>query len=214
MNKRSLTALAFVVTAVLTSCISYPEMVFTPSGDILVAEGVIDGKTLGNLQAALEENPGITELVLLYIPGSADDENSLTELSGFIHDSGLTTVVPADGMVASGGTDMILMGKTRRIEPGACIGVHSWAASDGPSAEQETGSDIPRDHPDHQLYLNFYDKVGIPEDFYWFTLESAGPDDIHWMAEDEINRYGLSTFPVNDTPPETEEQRSNRCNMR
>ena len=63
----------------------------------------------------------------------------------------------------------------------------------------------------HQMYLGFYKQMGIPEDFYWFTLKAAGLDEIHWMTEDEINRYGLSTFTVRGSPEETRREREDRC---
>lgn len=35
--------------------------------------------------------------------------------------------------------------------------------------------------------------MGIPEAFYWFTLEAAAPDSIHWMTEAEMARYRVFT---------------------
>jgi hypothetical protein len=34
--------------------------------------------------------------------------------------------------------------------------------------------------------LNYYKVVGIPQAFYWCTLEAAPASDIHIMTEDEI----------------------------
>ena len=210
MIRLKLTVLILTLAFVLASCALFiPKVEFRRSGDALVLEGVIDGRTLGDLKAALDENPGINRLVLQHIPGSADDENSLTSLASFIRSSELTTVVPSDGVVASGGTDMIVMGRTRRIEPGACVGVHTWGA--GGLFSVKAGTDVPRDDPMHQMYLGFYKQMGIPEDFYWFTLKAAGLDEIHWMTEDEINRYGLSTFTVRGSPAETRREREDRC---
>ena len=142
MIRLKLTALILVLA--LASCaFLIPKVEFRRSGDALVLEGVIDGRTLGDLKAALDENPGINRLVLQHIPGSADDENSLTSLASFIRASELTTVVPSDGAVASGGTDMLVMGKTRRIEPGACVGVHTWGA--GGLFSVKAGIDVPKE---------------------------------------------------------------------
>ncbi len=196
----------------LAACSSYPETEFVPGADGIDVSGVIDGRTLAGLESAVNGNPGLDRLVLRNVPGSADDEASLTDLGRFIRSSGLATLVPGDGLVASGGTDMALMGVTRTIEPGACIGVHSWGA--GGLFGEETGADVPKGDPAHELYLSFYKEVGIPEEFYWFTLSAAGPDDIHWMSAEEINRYGLSTVPVSAMPGETAEQRARRCSAR
>ena len=39
-----------------------------------------------------------------------------------------------------------------------------------------------RDHEEHRVYLDFYEEMGIPEAFYWFTLEAASADEVHWMS--------------------------------
>lgn len=103
---------------------------------------------------------------------------------------GITTIVPSGGLVASGGTDLFLAGVQRIIEPGACIGVHSWAAEDF------TATDIPRTSPEHDRYLDYYNDVGIDLAFYWFTLEAAPADDMHWMTAMEVGQYGVSTSPA------------------
>ena len=35
--------------------------------------------------------------------------------------------------------------------------------------------------------------MGIAEDFYWFTLNAADADDIHWMTRTEMKRYKMLT---------------------
>lgn len=207
MLKFTISLLAMLV--VLAACSDYEEMEFVPSENGIEVSGVIDDRTLANLETVVKGNPSLKQLVLRKVPGSADDEASLTNLSRFIHSNGLTTIVPSNGVVASGGTDMALMGVTRIIESGACIGVHTWGA--GGLFSQETGADIPKDDAAHELYLSFYREVGIPEEFYWFTLNAAGPDEMHWMSAEEINRYGLSSVLVKAIPNETAEQRAQRC---
>ena len=196
----------------VAACASYPETVFMRSGDALVVEGVIDGTTTETLERALQSHPGVNKLVLRNIPGSADDESSLTNLSRLIRTNNLTTVVPSEGMVASGGTDMIVMGRNRIIESGACIGVHSWAA--GGVFGSHAGADLSQSDPEHQLYLTFYQDMGITEEFYWFTLQAAGPDEIHWMSAEEINRFQLSETHVVELAAETELERQVRCDTR
>ena len=196
----------------LGACASYDSVTVHRSDNALVLNGVIDSETAHTLRAAMSANPAVRKLVLQNIPGSADDEHSLRVLSRYIRGSGLTTVVPANGLVASGGTDMVTMGRYRVIEPGACIGVHSWAMQG--LMTMDAGADLPRDDAGHDLYLDFYQDMGIVEEFYWFTLQAAGPDKVHWMTEEEINRYGLSTEPVQGSPHETAAQRQRRCESR
>jgi hypothetical protein len=200
---------ALIAAAIsLSACTTSMAEMFQPNGPGLDVSGEIDSDTPDLLEDALDRSPGIKTLRLLAVPGSSDDETSLQVLMPLIREEGLTTIVPAKGVVASGGTDMALMGVRRIIEPGACIGVHSWAWDGG------SGADLPHDDPEHVLFLEFYTAIGMSEAFYWFTLAAAGPDDMHWMSEDEINRFALSMIPVTGSPAETPEQRAARCERR
>ena len=120
------------------------------------------------------------------VPGSMDDDINLLA-SKEIRKRGIATHIPADGMVASGGTDMFLAGAKRTIEPGAKLGVHSW--SDG----GQPATDYPRDSQVHAKYLAYYKEMDINTDFYWYTLEASTAENIHWMTEQEVAMYGVLT---------------------
>ncbi|NVO57020.1 alpha/beta hydrolase [Rhodobacteraceae bacterium B1Z28] len=192
----------------LTAC-GYPQTKIVTRGDQFVLTGIINETTLEVIQEARQGTSRISTISLQNVPGSANDEASLSKLSRYIRAENLDTIVPSDGIVASGGTDMALMGRRHVIEPGACVGVHSWAAGVF-GLPVDIGAELPRDAPEHQLYLKFYDNIGISHDFYWFTLEVAGPDAVHWMSPEEINRFGLSDVLV-PTSGETIAERSARC---
>lgn len=149
--------------------------------------GVIGSDTLDVMQTLLNKYPQIKTIVMQNVPGSMDDDTNLLA-SMEIRDRGIATYIPADGMVASGGTDMFLAGAKRTIEPGAKLGVHSW--SDGSSKK---ALDYPRDHQAHVQYLDYYKSIGINADFYWYTLEAAPANSIHWMTMQEIAQYGVLT---------------------
>ncbi|MGB0849002.1 MAG: hypothetical protein ACPGSM_19870, partial [Thiolinea sp.] len=121
------------------------------------------------------------------VPGSADDDANLIA-SRIIRTRGINTHVPADGIIASGGVDFYLAGLQRTLVDGAKIGVHSWADGDG-----RAGSDYPANDPEHKKYLDYYTEMGIPLEFYWFTLTAAPPEEIHNMTAAEITRYGVTT---------------------
>ena len=87
--------------------------------------------------------------------------------------------VSGDGMVALGGTDFFLAGVKRTAEPGAMIGVHSWS---GLIVE---GAKVPKNDPEHQKYLLYYKAMGIPAEFYWYTLRAAPSGGMHWMSVEE-----------------------------
>lgn len=161
---------------------------FTVSGTDAVLRGVIDARAITAIEDLLRDHPEVTRVIFQDCPGSVDDTSNL-RAARLLRDANLTTHVPADGVIASGGVDLFLAGTTRTadVAGGARLGVHSWGS--GPIA----GADVPRDDPAHQPYLDYYAEMGIPADFYWFTLDAAGADDIHWMTAEEIARYGLLT---------------------
>ncbi len=189
-NKMLISILA--ATVAVSACNAeedYTPVSFKADGNRLIATGAIDGTTLGRFREAQKAHPDAKVLVLQNIGGSVDDDANLI-FSRAVRDAGFTTIVPADGMVASGGTDLFLAGTERIMEDGACVGVHSWG--DG----VEEGDSVPRSHPIHQQYLDYYDVMGIPQAFYWFTLDAAPASDVHWMTAAETAQYQMTTRPV------------------
>ena len=144
--------------------------------------GVIGPWTMPQLLRLLHDAPQLKGIRMVEVPGSMDDD-TLVRVGRILHRSGLATHVPADGMVASGAVDFFLSSASRSFEEGAKIGVHSWAGGDG------DGSTLPKSDPAHQMYLDFYQEIGIPEGFYWFTLEAAPAEDIHWMTDQELDKW-------------------------
>lgn len=166
---------------------SYEPASFKRDGNSLVMTGVIDSNIATTLEAALATHPDIHLIVLQNVEGSIDDEANL-EAARIVRQYDLDTHVPADGMIASGGTDFFLAGVERTIEAGALIGVHAWGGDDIADAAA-----LPDSHPEHQPYLRYYQDMGIPQSFYWYTLDAAPSEDIHWMTQAEIHRYQLTT---------------------
>ena len=164
-------------------------------GDVLLVRGVIDQDSHVEMHAALHDAPQVATLVFTAVPGSTDDETNLA-LGRMLRDARVTTYLPAEGMIASGGTDLFLAGSRRFVETGARIGVHSWSVGGIFGVFSPSAASLPRDDPDHAMFLDYYRAMGIPEDFYWFTLAAALPEDIHWMTEAEIAAYGIRTNPA------------------
>lgn len=160
---------------------------FTVDGSEATMTGVINSATPADVRDLLRDHPEVTTIVMADVPGSIDDVANL-EASLLIREAGLNTHLNAGDAVASGGVDFYLAGVERTFEPGASFGVHSWADAAGTE-----GKDIPRDDPQHLLYLDYYDQVGIAQDFYWFTLEAAPADDIHVMTPAELETYRFAT---------------------
>lgn len=164
---------------------------FSVEGDIAKMKGVINAETPAKVLQLIFEHPNVRTIVLENVPGSIDDESNL-RAARYVRKFGFTTVIRANGSVASGGTDFFLAGRKRVVEPGGRLGIHSWG---GPGYQ---GKDVPKDDPQHQLYLKYYEEMEIPGEFYWRTLEAAPANDIHWMTEEEIRQFKVRN------PPKTE----------
>ncbi len=180
----------FACSLILSGCSTlddYEPVNFKISGNTLIMNGVIDSDVKSKLQEALNMNPEVTSIVMENVEGSVDDEANL-DAARFVRHKKLNTLIPSDGLVASGGTDFFLSGVKRTAQRGAKIGVHSWAG-DG----IENPNKLPKSHVEHQKYLQYYKEMGIPSGFYWYTLKSATSDDIHWMTPYEIKKYKITT---------------------
>lgn len=160
---------------------------FEIDGAVATMSGVIDSTTPDAVQDLLDDHPNVTTISLANVPGSADDEANLSA-SRLVRSVGLATHVPSDGQIASGGVDFFLAGASRSFDDGARFGVHSWATGDGTE-----GIDVAADDPQHRLYLDYYAEVGIDDAFYWFTLNAAPANDIHWMTLAELETHGFAT---------------------
>gem|GEM_PF-555140 len=158
---------------------------FEVRGREAVMTGVIGPSTPGRVLELILEHPEVERIVMEEVPGSMDDHANL-RAARLLRRHGLATHVPEEGEVASGGTDFFLAGVVRSRGAGARFGVHSWSGGPG-----EEGADVPRHDEEHVKYLEFYREMGIPEAFYWYTLEAAPADDIHWMTDEELERFGV-----------------------
>jgi len=152
---------------------------FQVDGRRAIFRGLIDGTTPAKVSNLLSANPDLRTIVLAYGPGSDDDDSNL-EASLAVHNAGIATCVPAGGEIYSGAVDFFLAGNIRRLADDAIVGVHSWADGSGVN-----GNDLPQDHPDHRLFLDYYETIGVSREFYFFTLEAAPPSGIHNMTAEE-----------------------------
>lgn len=176
-----------IITSITQADFDYVVASFTIKNNTAYMSGVIDSTTPKVLKDLLEGNPKIDTIVMVDVEGSIDDESNI-KASYYLHDNKINTHVPQDGVIASGGVDFFLAGNIRTIESGAKLGVHSWADNDG-----TTGNQLSKDHPNHDMYLQYYKYIGIPKEFYWFTLNAAPAEQIYYMTENEMQKYGVLT---------------------
>ncbi len=164
--------------------------IFTVQDDniTVIADGVIRTRTLKDFNNMLEAFPGITMINIREMPGSADDETNV-QIGPLIYNKGINTHLLDEGLIASGGVDFFLAGKKRTLGENVMVGVHSWAT------DENEATDFPSDSPEHDLFIDYYRAIGIEDqlarDFYFFTINAAPADDIHYMTQEEIERYQI-----------------------
>ncbi len=159
---------------------------FKIEGDVAYMSGLITSSTPATVLELVFQNPHVKTIEMIQCPGSIDDVANLRACL-YVHQFGLNTRLNAKSMVASGGSDFFLAGKKREVAEGAKIGVHSWGGG------TKAATDLSRSHDAHKKYLNYYEIVNIPLDFYWYTLDAAPANAIHWMTEEEIATYKVRT---------------------
>ena len=171
----------------LLLCTGCYRVTFEVEGDRAYMNGTINTGTPERVEALLAAHPELSVIELEVVPGSVDDDACLAA-GRLVRAHGLRTHLAADGELASGGVDFFLAGVERTVENGGLVGVHSWSQLGGPN-----GEDLPRDDPEHQPYLDYLAEMEVTEAFYWFTLEAAPANDIHWMSRDELVTYEVIT---------------------
>ena len=133
--------------------------------------------------------PNIKLMIMEECPGSRNDEQ-IFKAALQLHGLSINTHLPINGKIQSGAVDLFLSGNKRTLEQGAKIGVHAW--SDGSSS----ATDYPTNHSEHEVYINFYKAIGRSqqeaEDLYFFIINAAAPEDIHWMSDQEIDLFNIT----------------------
>ena len=133
--------------------------------------------------------PNIKLMIMEDCPGSRNDEQ-MFKAAVQLHGLSINTHLPSNGNIQSGAVDLFLSGNKRTLEQGAKIGVHAW--SDGSSS----ATDYPTNHSEHEVYINFYKAIGRSqqeaENLYFFIINAAAPEDIHWMSNQEIDQFNIT----------------------
>ncbi len=161
------------------------DATFSASGTNITISGLITSSSPDSFNALLALNSGINTIILQNVGGTKDADASFA-IGRTIRSNAFSTTIPAGGLVASGGTDIFLSGTIRTLESGGYIGVHSWESGLYVGSELPTTSDL------HQPFITYYAEMGISSDFYWFAVNAAAPDSVHWMTNAQINQYGMT----------------------
>ncbi|RNC82745.1 MAG: hypothetical protein ED559_13525 [Phycisphaera sp.] len=162
---------------------------FRIEGNTVYLNGDLGSGTYHQIVYLTKHHPEVDRIVFEDVPGSVNDE--INVMTGrLIRNANYTTELLADSQISSGGVDLFLAGSTRIIAEGARIGVHSW----GDPAEDIEPAKLPRSHPAHKHQVDYFSEImdnGV--EFYFYTLEAAAFDDIHWMSQEEISAWKLAT---------------------
>ncbi len=167
-------------------------IIFSISEDqkTIILDGAINSSAFEKFTELSSQYPKVKSIDIVNCDGSINDEVNL-KLAKHIHENGFNIHLLNNGLVASGGTDLFLAGKKRSKGNNTKVGVHSW------SGLLKTATDFPKGHKNHLPYIEYYQAIGMSskeaEDFYFFTINSAPADSIHWMTEEEIKNYNILT---------------------
>ncbi len=163
--------------------------VFEIDGTQARVAGTLGGRTYVQLQYLLEAHPEVDTLVLQSIQGSEDDDVNV-QTGRLVRAAGMTTLVPADGEIYSGGVDLFAAGAVRIAEDGATLGVHSWCCAES----GEPADRLSHDSPEHDTQLAYFTEMlgeELGRQFYFFTLQAATFDGIEAMTRTEMDLFGL-----------------------
>ena len=188
--------LMLLIFFLATSCAKESKRkfgIFTVLKDNVTTEmnGTISSRTPKQFDKMIEKYPNIKTINMLNCPGSKDDEANL-KVSKKMHDLGIGFHLSSTSEIASGAVDMYVGGIKRTREPGSKIGVHSWGAGKG----DPIATSYPEGDAVHLPYINYYVSVGFTQEeaekFYYFTINAAPAEGMHWMTDEEIETYKIT----------------------
>ena len=159
-------------------------------GNEAYLSGDLGTTTYMQIKDLIKNHPEIKTIVMTKISGSVNDAVNM-HTGRLLHENGFTTKVLSGSDIASGGVDLFCAGVNRVVEKGAKIGVHSWCC-----VNDLTANKLPKDHPAHQYQLAYFTMALGPENgpaFYFYTLEAAPFDNIHYMTDEEIKKWNIAT---------------------
>lgn len=151
---------------------------------VAYAYGGTDGNSFADVRQQLDANPQIDTIVLKNVPGTKHlGEN--TRIAQMIRARGINTHLENTSFIASGGVDLFLAGRTRTMECGAQIGVHSWQDSEGESP-RTLGHD-----PIETRMERFHASLDIDPEFYAFARDAAPHQSLYFLSRKDLERFNL-----------------------
>ncbi|MDH5217069.1 MAG: hypothetical protein OEX19_05205 [Gammaproteobacteria bacterium] len=157
--------------------------------------GVIDSSIPVLLRNLLENHPQVDTIVMQQVNGSIDLAATY-EAGRILREACLTTVVPYDGFIASGGVSLFLAGCERIIENKSKVGIHTWRSFTLDDQENKvvtiSGIELDESDEQHKKHQTYITDMDIPEEFYWRTVNTPF-DEVHYLTNDELMEYSIIT---------------------
>lgn len=167
---------------------------FTVKDGRAYGNGYTDDRSVGIVKELVKEHPEVDTIVLKRMSGTRDSARNIL-IARDIRKNRLKTHLEKNSVIASGAVDLFLAGETRTMECGALIGVHSWSITGRMDHIRISPKDMGYDRS-QKYHEKFLSDMGIDPAFYAFTRAAAEPEDMHYMSVEEINRFGLTTEPL------------------
>lgn len=154
-----------------------------------ILNGTLGTKTYIQIDELTKNNSNVDTLILQAIDGSINDDINM-HTGRLIRQAKLTTVVPANGDINSGGVDLFAAGFKREYNKGGKVGVHSWCCVSGKSAHL-----LNKDDEAHGAQLTYFREIlgkELGPEFYYFTINAAPASSIYIMTPAELIKYLIS----------------------
>uniref|UniRef100_A9AB98 Uncharacterized protein n=1 Tax=Methanococcus maripaludis (strain C6 / ATCC BAA-1332) TaxID=444158 RepID=A9AB98_METM6 len=161
--------------------------IFEINGNIAIMVGIINENIVEEVENLINNHPEVKTIIMLNVPGSVNSNANL-KAGRIIRTNNISTVVPKNGYIASGGTVFFCAGVNRTVEKGAKVGVHSWKNDVVTDA-----SKIPKNNSFHRPYVIYFKEMGISDEFYWFMISSAPSFGMYYLNDYELKKYGIIT---------------------
>lgn len=157
--------------------------------DKALVNGDLGTNTYIQVSNLIQNHPEVKTLVLQQISGSINDAINM-HTGRLVRNAQLTTYVPENGDVNSGGVDLFAAGFERKYEQGAKLGVHSWCCIDGKPADE-----LGENHFAHNAQLTYFRELlgkELGPEFYFFTINASSFESVHVMTNVELEKYLMS----------------------
>lgn len=160
-----------------------------PNSNQIILEGIITESTANDLSDLILQFPNTNLVIMRDVDGATSSEAAFA--AGLVvRDAQLDVHVSDNSTITREAIDFMLGGINRSKGENSQFGVGAWRNDQG-----EIATDFPFGHEAHLPWINYYQQVGfqfqLATDFYNFSIFAAGPDDVLYLTDDQINTFNI-----------------------